>query len=414
MGSIYQNAYVTIAAASSHGNHISFLQHEHWPHATERQWGNSKVQITIPYQFPRGKESVLYVRKEYPHHEREYLKSSEPDPSAPLNGRAWAFQERVLANRLIEFGVNELHWKCGKVTRHECGASQSSIDHWLMTGRWRQAISTMEVAKLYAYWRQSVCTYTQRQLTFASDRLPALSGIAATFSDVLEDNYLAGIWEQDIVNGLSWHSVKPSNRPISRPQGPSWSWASIEGPVSYDVGEYSMHEGSSKFQLLSFECKPRGKNKFGEVENAQILVSGLAIELRLASIHRYDPEESYPLLSIFKGRLGQGHSLDSMYVGMIPDTKLIPVKVQDGEGNFQNTIARDLENGAIAEVDGSVLCLLIGDRNRNINALVLGYSSRCNGAFERLGVIQYGYVGSLAQECRRLFEGATLRTLKLV
>jgi hypothetical protein len=36
-----------------------------------------------------------------------------------------------------------------------------------------------------------------------------LSGMAKAFSDVFHDDYIAGIWRNDIWNGLSWPKFQP-------------------------------------------------------------------------------------------------------------------------------------------------------------------------------------------------------------
>jgi hypothetical protein len=33
----------------------------------------------------------------------------------------------------------------------------------------------------------------------------ALSGIAKVFNEILGDNYVEGLWQNDLVRGLSWH-----------------------------------------------------------------------------------------------------------------------------------------------------------------------------------------------------------------
>lgn len=66
--------------------------------------------------------------------------------------------------------------------------------------------------------------------------LPALSGIAAHFSTRHKQDYYAGIFSGSILEGLLW---KPAYAGcLSRPDNyvaPSWSWASLRGPIKYDI-----------------------------------------------------------------------------------------------------------------------------------------------------------------------------------
>jgi hypothetical protein len=66
----------------------------------------------------------------------------------------------------------------------------------------------------------------------ASDKLPALSGLAQSFHEYqlargFCDKYHAGLWESDIIKGLLWSNncqvyLRPSNEPYG---APTWSWA---------------------------------------------------------------------------------------------------------------------------------------------------------------------------------------------
>lgn len=46
------------------------------------------------------------------------------------------------------------------------------------------------------YWREIVIQFTSRSLTYQTDTLPALSGLARVFEAASGDTYLAGIWRR--------------------------------------------------------------------------------------------------------------------------------------------------------------------------------------------------------------------------
>jgi len=58
-------------------------------------------------------------------------------------------------------------------------------------------------------WYRLLENYTARELTNASDILPALSGLASNFSKVYNLQFVAGLWKEDLQFGLLW------GRPIS-------------------------------------------------------------------------------------------------------------------------------------------------------------------------------------------------------
>jgi hypothetical protein len=80
-----------------------------------------------------------------------------------------------------------------------------------------------------------VQNYSTRKLTYPSDRLPALSGIASEFEKLFPlESYTMGIWKDDSHCDLLWMDDKRSEPPAQRPdwsQVPSWSWASLNKPV---------------------------------------------------------------------------------------------------------------------------------------------------------------------------------------
>jgi hypothetical protein len=85
-------------------------------------------------------------------------------------------------------------------------------------------------------WHRIVEQCSALQLTLQTDRLPALSGLAARTSILLGD-YFAGLWSRSIVSDLMWRVDILDDTTNSDGNGeyigPSWSWTSISGPVRY-------------------------------------------------------------------------------------------------------------------------------------------------------------------------------------
>jgi hypothetical protein len=84
-----------------------------------------------------------------------------------------------------------------------------------------------------------VTEFTRRELTFTSDKLPALAGLASLFDKTLNATYLAGIWRMD---PFIWEAIPWSTGPylagnlLPKPGPPSWSWASIDGTIEIAPG----------------------------------------------------------------------------------------------------------------------------------------------------------------------------------
>ncbi len=54
----------------------------------------------------------------------------------------------------------------------------------------------------YAYWNGIIDVYTRSSLTRQEDKLIALSGIAQEMSILLNDEYLAGLWKNNVSSQL--------------------------------------------------------------------------------------------------------------------------------------------------------------------------------------------------------------------
>lgn len=100
--------------------------------------------------------------------------------------------------------------------------------------------------ELYALWTDIVQNFTCRQLTFSSDRLPALDGLASRFSMILKnDQYMSGLWSNGIAEQLCWKYVnrKPNAADTrflhDHGRCPSWSWAKLEYEVQISQSIWS-------------------------------------------------------------------------------------------------------------------------------------------------------------------------------
>jgi hypothetical protein len=57
-------------------------------------------------------------------------------------------------------------------------------------------------------WRMIVKAFTSRDLTYGSDKLPAIAGAATTMPQAASSRYLAGLWSDSFHLDLLWH-VRP-------------------------------------------------------------------------------------------------------------------------------------------------------------------------------------------------------------
>jgi hypothetical protein len=150
----------------------------------------------------------------------------------PLNQRAWVLQERMLSSRTIHFGSDQVWWSC--LTKPAC-CEQAPTG--FPTGFAPEDMTpNLQPAHVMHGWPRMwdviVLKYTRSNLTRTSDKLIALSGMARHIAQTMQmaaSDYLAGIWKDSLPQGLLWMLVSPMQEP--RERAPSWSWASLDGPV---------------------------------------------------------------------------------------------------------------------------------------------------------------------------------------
>lgn len=96
-----------------------------------------------------------------------------------------------------------------------------------MTGKQKDTFQGL----FFRAWADLIQEYSALQLTCESDRLPALAGIADIASRIVPGQYLSGIWEANLSAGLLWHPAKYPAKLSGNASVPSWSWASVIGPI---------------------------------------------------------------------------------------------------------------------------------------------------------------------------------------
>jgi hypothetical protein len=252
----------------------------------------------------------------------------------------------------------------------------------------------------YRFWyKQIVMPCTDRQLTKESDRLLAISALALKMKKaLLDDCYVAGLWYNDILNGLFWTSSKSTNEMTSKfpahrtreYRAPSWSWASTEGSVNY----YFSEEPRNFLTILDVHCDIKSANPAGEVSGGWLRVSGRTTKASLTA--EFLDGSDVPHFAL----IHQGY-----------DDKLTPCKIYlealvegvdvanlIGECTAYRAMLDYSEQQAPFSV--TVTCLLVGEHFEGFPRrltqryfLILGRARTNPCAYERLGFL-FAFVGN--------------------
>lgn len=229
MHQIYANSYCNLSAADSldSSGGLGGERHPSMVQTTEATF--------VPTMPRRGKgEQGLYVL------ERWRLFNKEVNDCV-LNERAWVFQERLLAPRILHFCRYQLFWECRTCVKCEKYPNDTfptvcwELDDCIKA---RIPFEGNDLSTLSKSWAVVAESYSFTFLTFPGDKLIALSGIAKRVRSAVEDEYVAGMWRRDFELQLLWfrETYRITGSPPFRPstyRAPSWSWTSLDGPIGY-------------------------------------------------------------------------------------------------------------------------------------------------------------------------------------
>jgi hypothetical protein len=216
--------------------------------------------------------------------------ATDQDAFLPLLKRGWVYQERLLSARIIHFGDKDLNWECNEDIHCYCDNRRRVISQRVPTA-WARPPKEMHAHRLLAEknlpdsslrWMKIVEEYTSLDLTFQTDKLPAIAGVAKQFRRCLNNTrYMAGLWEECLVDGLLWgRSTNSPQTGVALADAPSWSWASVPGPIQYDRVTYVQDSvNRPTVQAVEYECE--NEDEFMVLKGGSVTLHGHLMEVRL-------------------------------------------------------------------------------------------------------------------------------------
>lgn len=199
MGSIYKHAELTLAASHAEDSWQGFL--------TPRSQGHASVELEG--FAPSSNVKVMAS-----------IRSETADEVFPehgiLNNRAWATQEWLLSRRMVFYTPGQVMWSCKKITQRETGERCYSVSR-------------------NHHWKNVIEQYSDRNLTYPTDKLIALEGLRAESQPKYGHEYIHGVWKDCLPDQLLWHVTEKvkgnsSDDPLRLP---TWSWAHVRCGVRF-------------------------------------------------------------------------------------------------------------------------------------------------------------------------------------
>ncbi len=261
MADVYSRAYLTISAASAAHADVGLFR-DMTPDVLARP------SMQVPAESSAVSGTLLMYAKKQLHC------PNEGEQDYPLLSRAWAYQERYLSPRNLFFFNNELVWVCQSATWKE----KSNENLTTRINPIPADDDTEEEIHPLDQWHRCVSEYSELQLTFEKDRLPAIGGIAAQMECKRESRYFAGIWSDSLCYDLAWSTVDSFLKPTSQ-RAPTWSWASAPGEVQfiYKPSVWSVRQIAT---VLDIHCNYLGQNPMGEVASGYLKLSAPFVHAR--------------------------------------------------------------------------------------------------------------------------------------
>jgi hypothetical protein len=288
MREIYAHSYLTIAAAACPDPDHSLFQtrkiEDIRSGLVQTQWAN--------LHHPELNLLAILERDAWDHQRMQ----------SALSGRGWALQERLLAPRVLHFTKFQILWECDTTRLCETyprGAPRFYVEpfgqrerllSWVQPGDVKQ--QKVMSSALFSAWKRLVELYSCCTLTKASDKLVAFSGLTDLFQAISQDTCLAGLWRSRFLDNLCWSAMwyEGTVAKSKEYRAPSWSWASVDGPIFIPtLSESRIYHYPAV--LLHVQVNTENSNP-AEVLSGYVTIRGPAVRMLYSDLNTW-PQQAH-------------------------------------------------------------------------------------------------------------------------
>ncbi|KAH7395576.1 heterokaryon incompatibility protein-domain-containing protein [Cadophora sp. MPI-SDFR-AT-0126] len=209
-----------------------------------------------------------------------------------LNTRGWVLQEMVLSHRILHCMTSGLFWQCKTHARFEMGLvfdySTPAMRHTL------SGALELGSESMHRHWWTWMTSYSGREFSFPTDRLPAMAGLVRHYQAASNDKPMLGLWERSFTQDLLWTRMGALNSwktGCELPNMPSWSWLSCLTMIEFDFWGLSDDEShKEKFQivtdhstLVDWDIQWSSEPLVSDIKSTRVVVEGPVIELTFST-----------------------------------------------------------------------------------------------------------------------------------
>lgn len=226
MSEVYANSYCTIAATSARDSSEGCLGKRIFP---------------TPIEVHDKKSQLSFWVSDCGNFDRDVN-------AEPLNTRAWVLQERILAPRTLHYTSHQLFWECFTLTEPE-DRSMNTVDrkHNFLPDF---APGDKLLEEIPSSWHYLIEEYSRLDMTYAKDKLVAISGLVNRLHTRIKGEYHFGLWSGEMHKGLCWMPANHKLKPPLQWRAPSWSWAAYDGNIQYYQDAVGS-KASREFEVVS-------------------------------------------------------------------------------------------------------------------------------------------------------------------
>ncbi|MCJ1237981.1 hypothetical protein MMC14_005968 [Varicellaria rhodocarpa] len=264
MAAVYSNSCLTIAATGAQGNSSGCFI-------------SRPIQEYVEFAFTFEEDVKGHIQAFIlPLPKAAHYRTTCEMEKEPLTDRGWPLQERTLSHRTLHYATDQMYFGC-----NEDFLSEDDIH---ITGRYHSICSPSKapfiqrhLSKSLGSWHGLVWDYGRRKLTKLSDKLPAISGLAKRFEQLLQDDYVVGLWRKTLVEDLLWQAVGGGRgcKAADEYRAPSWSWVAVDGIIGMGLRK----KWSSIATIVDYHIDLKGQNPYGEVTNGWLTVQAPVVPL---------------------------------------------------------------------------------------------------------------------------------------
>lgn len=220
MGNVYRNSLCTIAAMGSENPHGGFFVTRDARTFTECQL------------FPNSEKRTGVFAENWRIQDLHLKNTKTP----VLHTRGWVVQERALSLRTLYYGREMVYWECALMEASEEDQELVKVlPGYSPKQTFFELLNNAKYRPRSRFWAESWWTiiqaYTSCDLSYPSDKWPAISGVLSVIEKACGLRLAYGLWEETLPEEFLWEVVKPRTGDRLENGTPSWSWLSLEAGV---------------------------------------------------------------------------------------------------------------------------------------------------------------------------------------